>query len=203
MKLYIMPFACSLASDIALREAGLDFELVKVERSKKTANGEDYFTINPKGYVPALKLDNGEVLTENIAVLQYIADRKPEKKLAPPPAAPERYRLQEWLAFISTEIHKSFTPLFNPTAHDAHKQAAKELIAKRFTYLQGVIPKQFLMGENFTVADCYLFTVLSWTNHVGIDLSAYPAIKSYMDRVAARPAVGAALQAEGALAAAK
>jgi glutathione S-transferase len=202
MKLYLSPFACSLASHISLREAGLEFESIKVDlRSKQTANGEDYLKINPKGYVPALQLDNGEILTENVAVLQYIADRKPEKKLAPPPTALERYRLQEWLGFINSELHKSFSPLFNPAAHEAHKQAAKELIAKRFNYLQGVLPsKQFLMGDQFTVADSYLFTILNWTSHVGMDLRQWPALKSYFDGIGTRPSVIAALQAEGAMA---
>jgi glutathione S-transferase len=201
MKLYLAPFACSLASHISLREAGIDFEPIKVDlRSKKTAKGDDYLAINPKGYVPALQLDNNEVLTENAAVLQYIADRKPEKKLAPAPSSPERYRLQEWLAFINSELHKSFSPLFNPAAHEVQKQAAKELIAKRFAFLQTALaPGQFLMGDEFTVADAYLFTVLSWVAHVGIDINQWPAIKSYHDHIVARPSVVAALQAEGAL----
>jgi glutathione S-transferase len=202
MKLFLTPFACSLASHIALREAGLDFETVKVDiRAKKTADGGDFFAINPKGYVPALQLDNGEVLTENVAVLQYIADRKPDKNLAPAAGTPERYRLIEWLAFVNSEIHKNFSPMFNPAAVEGHKQAAKELLAKRFDYLQGVLSsKQFLMGTQFTVADAYLFTVLSWTGHVGIDLSKWPALKAYVERVGARPNVGASLAAEGALA---
>jgi glutathione S-transferase len=202
MKLFLTPFACSLASHIALREAGLDFETVKVDlRAKKTASGDDYLATNPKGYVPALQLDNGEVLTENVAVLQYIADRVPEKKLAPAAGTPERYRLIEWLAFINSEIHKNFSPMFNPAAVEGHKQYAKDLLAKRFDYLQGVLgSRQFLMGDQFTVADAYLFTVLNWTGHVGIDLGPWPALKAYLERVGSRPNVGAALAAEGALA---
>jgi glutathione S-transferase len=202
MKLYLTPFACSLASHISLREAGLDFETVKVDlRAKTTASGDDYLAVNPKGYVPALQLDNGEVLTENVAVLQYIADRKPEKNLAPAAGTPERYRFIEWLAFINSEIHKNFSPMFNPTAVEAHKQFAKDMLAKRFDYLQGVLGSgQYLMGDQFTVADAYLFTVLNWTGHVGIDLGKWPAIKAYYERVASRPNVGAALAAEGALA---
>jgi glutathione S-transferase len=202
MKLFLAPFACSLASHIALREAGIDFEPIKVDiRGKKTATGGDYFAVNPKGYVPALQLDNGEVLTENVAVLQYIADRKPEKNLAPAAGTPERYRLLEWLAFINSEVHKNFSPLFNPAAVEGHKQFAKDLLAKRFDYLQSALgSKQYLMGNQFTVADAYLFTTLNWTGHVGMDLSKWPALKAYAERVAARPSAGAALGAEGAMA---
>lgn len=202
MKLFLSPFACSLASHIALREAGIDFEPVKVDiRGKKTASGGDYFAVNPKGYVPALQLDNGEVLTENVAVLQYIADRKPEKNLAPAAGTPERYRLVEWLAFINSEVHKNFAPLFYPAAVEGHKQFAKDTLAKRFDYLQGALAsKQYLMGDQFTVADAYLFTTLNWTGRLGIDLGKWPALKAYAERVGARPHVGAALGAEGALA---
>lgn len=201
MKLYLSPFACSLASDIALHEAGIEFEAVRVDlRAKKTASGDDYLGINPKGYVPALQFDDGQVLTENVAVLQYIADRKPEKRLAPPVDSPDRYRLQEWLAFVSTEIHKPLGAFFNPMAQDAQKQLSRELVGKRLGYLQTVLQsRSFLMGDAFTVADCYLFTVLNWRDRVGIDLSQWPAVKDYIERVAARPAVAATLKAESAM----
>lgn len=202
MKLYLTPFACSLASDIALHEAGIEFEAVKVDlRAKRTAQGEDYLQINPKGYVPALQIDDGEILTENVAVLQYIADRRPGQKLAPRPDSIERYRLQEWLAFVNSEVHKPLGVFFNPMVQDAQKQLSKELVAKRLGYLQGVLQsRQFLMGDQFTVADCYLFTILNWTGRFGIDLGQWPAVKAYFDRIGSRPAVAAAMQSEGALA---
>lgn len=201
MKLYLAPFACSLASDIALREANLEFEPVKVDlRAKKTAAGEDYLQINPKGYVPALQMESGEILTENVAVLQYIADRKPEKKLAPQPGTAERYRLLEWLAFINSEIHKPLGAFFNPQVQEAQKQLSKDLVGRRLGYLQGVLQsRSFLMGDQFTVADCYLFTILNWTGRFGIDLGQWPAVKSYFERVGSRTAVAAAMQAEGAM----
>lgn len=201
VKLFMTPFACSLAAHIALREAGIDFEPVKVDlRAKKTATGADYLAINPKGYVPALQLDNNDVLTENVALLQFIADRKPESNLAPPPASLDRYRLQEWLAFINSEVHKNFSPFFNPAAVEGHKQVAKDILTKRFGYLQGVLAsRQYLLGNQFTVADAYLFTVLNWGARVGIDIGQWPALKAYSERVGARPNVGAALAAEGAM----
>lgn len=201
MKLYLTPFACSLASDIALREAGIEFEPIKVDlRTKRTARGEDYLQVNPKGYVPALQTDTGEILTESVAVLQYIADRKPEQKLAPRPDSPERYRLQEWLAFVNSEVHKPLGAFFNPMVQEAQKQLSKELVAKRLGYLQDALQsRQFLMGDQFTVADCYLYTILNWTGRFGIDLGQWPAVQSYFERVGTRPAVAAALQSEGAM----
>jgi len=199
MKLYYFTGACSLASNIALREAGLKFELVKVDRrTRKAADGLDFSEVNPKGYVPALSLDNGEVLTENVAVLQYVADRNPAAKLAPPAGTMERYRLVEWLAFINSEIHKSFTPLFRDDAAEDVKQYARKVLASRLDYLNRTIGNRpFLMGEQFTVADAYLFTVLGWARHLNIDLGQWPQLARYVERVGARPQVIEALKSEG------
>ena len=199
MKLYYFSGACSLASNIALREAGVKFELIKVDRrTRKAADGLDFNEVNPKGYVPALALDNGEVLTENVAVLQYIADRNPAAKLAPPFGTMERYRLVEWLAFINSEIHKSFTPLFRDDAAEDVKQYARKVLASRLDYLNRTIGNRpFLMGEQFTVADAYLFTVLGWARHLNIDLGQWPQLARYVERVGARPQVIEALKSEG------
>ncbi len=201
MKLYYFTGACSLASNISLREAGLPFELVKVDqRTRKTADGLDYLEVNPKGYVPALRLDNGEVLTENMAVLQYIADRNPSARLAPPPGSMERYRLVEWLAFVSTEIHKSFSPLFRDDAHDEVKNFVRKNLAGRLDYLNRALgSRSFLMDEQFTVADAYLFTVLSWGRHVNVELARWAQLQRYVERVGARPHVIEALKSEGLL----
>jgi glutathione S-transferase len=198
MKLYYFSGACSLASNIALREAGLPFELVKVDRrTRKAADGLDYNEVNPKGYVPALTLDNGEVLTENVAVLQYIADRNPASKLAPPAGTMERYRLVEWLAFISSEIHKNFSPLFREDAPEETKQYVRKVLGNRLEYLNRAIGNRpFLMGEQFTVADAYLFTVLGWSRHLNFDLGKWPQLQRYVERVGARPQVVEALTAE-------
>src|SRR5688572_6307387 len=204
MKLYFAPGACSPSPHIALREAGLDVKLEKVDlKAKKTETGADYTAVNPKGYVPALQLDSGEVLTEAGTIVQYIADRKPEKKLAPANGTAERYRLQEWLNFLSTEIHKGTSPLFNPATPDAYKTIVRDKLALRYDYLAKELAKKpFLMGETFTVADGYLFTLLNWTKFVDIDLAKWPALHAYYGRVAARPAVQEALKAEGLLKAA-
>jgi glutathione S-transferase len=201
MKLYFTPAACSLSSHIALREAGLDFEIEKVDlKAKKTDKGEDFTLANPKGYVPALRLDDGQVLTEAAVIAQFVADKKPEKKLAPAAGTPERYRLQEWLNFIATEVHKGTAPLFNPATPDAYKKMVVERLGQRYDLLSKHLDqRQFLMGDGFTVADGYLFTILNWTNFVGIDLGKWPTLKAYMGRVAARPAVQQALKAEGLL----
>ena len=201
MKLYYLTSACSLASNIALREAGLKFELVKVVRKTKMASdGLDYREVNPKGYVPALKLDNGEVLTENVVVLQYIADRNPAAKLAPPAGTLERYRLMEWLSFINSEIHKSFTPLFRQEAPDAAKDYTRTVLGGRLDYLEKAFgTRSFLMGEQFTIADAYLFTVLGWGAHVSVDLARWPQLKRFHERVGARPHVIEALKSEGML----
>lgn len=199
MKLYFRPGASSLSPHIALREADLAFDLEKVDTiTKKTEAGADYLAINPKGYVPALQLDDGQVLTEVSAIVQYIADRAPASRLAPAAGTMERYRLAEWLNYISTEIHKSFSPLFSPKAPDEWKTVVKEQLATKFGFLAKQLDgKQYLMGDTFTVADCYLFTVLRWTTSVKIDLAQWPVLAQYVERVAARPAVHAALLAEG------
>ena len=196
MKLYILPGACSMASNIALREAGIAFEMSKVDKRTKRADGVDFLTINPKGYVPALKLDDGYVLTENVVVLQYIADLNPAAKLAPPVGTRERYKFLEWLSYINSEVHKSFSPLFSSEASDETKTYARNLLSKRFAYLESALEgKQYLMGDQFTVADAYLFTVLGWGAHAGVDIG--PKLKSYVDRVKARPHVVEAMTAEG------
>lgn len=199
MKLYYSPGACSFSPHIVLHETGLSFETEKVDlKTKKTAAGKDYDTVNPKSYVPALVMKNGELLTEGPAIVQYLADLVPEKKLAPPSGTLERYRLQEWLNFISSEIHKGFGMLFNPLASEEMKNAAKSRLAKRFGFAAAALEdKDYLMGDSFTVADAYLFTMLRWTHSFGIDLSPWPVLAAYFDRVAARPAVIATLKAEG------
>jgi glutathione S-transferase len=199
MKLYYMKGACSLASYISLNEAGLKVEAIEVDhKTHKTRAGEDFNAINTKGYVPALLLDNGELLTENVAVLQYIADRNPAAKLAPAAGTLERYRLIEWLAYINSEVHKNFGPLFNPSVSEDVKEFARTNLKKRISWLENALgSKTFLMGEQFTVADAYLFVVLSWSSRVGIDLGQWPALKRHHERIAARPQVIAALKAEG------
>lgn len=200
MKLYFSPGACSLSPHIVLRELGLPFDLIKVDMmSKKTSDGADFKTINPKGYVPALQTDDGQVLTEGPAIVQYLADRKPDAKLAPANGTFERYRLQEWLNFISTEIHKSFSPLFNASMPDAAKEIYIGKLKQRFGDIETVLSKQdFLTGSQFTVADAYLFTVLRWSHAFKIDLNQWPGIAKFFARVEARPAVKAALDAETA-----
>jgi len=199
MKLYYMPGACSLASYISLIEAGLKFEAAAVDRKNRTTpDGEDFNAINTKGYVPALRLDSGELLTENVVVLQYIADRNPSSKLAPAAGTMERYRLMEWLSYINSEVHKSFAPLFNPAAGEETKEYSRTNLIKRVDWLQKALgTKTFLMGETFTVADAYLFTILGWFSHVGMDLGRWPTLKSYHERIGARPHVIQAMKAEG------
>jgi len=199
MKLYFSSGACSMASHIALREAGVAFDLVKVDlRTKKTANGEDFGQINAKGYVPALQFDSGEVLTEGPAVLQYIADLKPQSKLAPPAGTMERYRLQEWLGFINSEIHKSFSILFDPTPSEEVKTATRNRLSTRYAWIEQTLgSKPFLLGESFSVADAYLFTVSRWAKSYAIDISQWPAVQGLMDRIAARQSVKDTLAAEG------
>lgn len=199
MKLYYSPGACSLSPHIALREAGLAFELVKKDLHSQTlGDGSDFRAINPKGYVPALVLDDGQILTEGPAIVQYLADRAPEKKLAPPAGTMERVRLQEWLNYITSELHKTFSPLFNKQASDDWKAAARALLDRRIDHVAKALEgRSFLMGDTFSVADCYLFTVLNWAGWVKIDLSRWPSVGEYLKRVAARPAVQEALKAEG------
>jgi glutathione S-transferase len=201
MKLYYMPNACSLASNIALREAGLKFELVKVDRkTRQAADGLDFKEVNPKDYVPALALDNGEVLTENVAVLQYVADRNPAAKLAPAAGTLERYRLMEWLSYINSEIHKTFSPLFRAEAPEGAKEYARNYLPRRLDYVQAALgSKSYLMGEQFTVADAYLFAVLGWGTYVNFDIGRWPQLKRLHERVGARPHVVEALKSEGLL----
>jgi glutathione S-transferase len=195
MKLYFSPGACSFAPHIALREAGLPYEPVKVDLAKHTlADGTDYYKINPKGYVPMLELDDGTRLTEVAMLLQYIADRKPGT-LAPAYGSMERYRLMEWLNFVATEIHKQFNPLWHADSPDVTKEKQRATLAKRFAILEATLAKQpYLMGQNFTVADAYLHAILNWSGHLKVDLP--PALQEFQQRVAARPAVQAAKQAE-------
>jgi glutathione S-transferase len=200
MKLYFSPGACSFSPHIVLREAGLPFQLEKVDtKTHQTAGGADYYAVNPKGYVPALQMDDGQILTEGAAIVQYIADLKPESKLAPAPGTMARYRLQEWLNFIATELHKAYSPIFRPTTPDEVKQTQRDLIARRLDYVAKHLGgQQYLMGDAFSVADAYLFTILGWSKNVGIDLGKWPTLRPYMDRIRARPAVAAALEAERA-----
>jgi glutathione S-transferase len=199
MKLYFSPGACSLSPHIILRELGLPFELERVDtKAQKTASGADFTAINPKKYVPTLQLDGGEVLTEGAVIVQYLADRKPDAQLAPAAGSMERYRLQEWLNYIASEIHKSYSPLFR--AAEEQRPALRDALAAKFDYLARNLEKRpFLMGERFSVADAYLFTVLNWSSRVGIDLGRWPPIRSYVQRIAERPAVRAAMEAEGLL----
>ncbi len=198
MKLYYAPGACSQAPHIALREAGLPFDLVKVDlAAKRTESGEDYKEINPKGGVPALGLEDGSVLTENAAILQYIADQT-GGDLMPPLLSMKRYRLLEWLNFIATELHKGFAPLWNPATPDAFKDATRKALGGKFNYLQEKIGDgPYLTGETFTIADPYAFVVLNWAKIHDIDLSRWPGLAAYVARVAERPAVQETLRAEG------
>ncbi len=191
MKLYYFPGACSLSPHIVLLEAGLPFTMVKIDsKTKKTESGADYLAVNSKGAVPALQLDDGRVLTEGPAVVQYLADLKPESGLAPRAGSFERYQLMEILNYITSEIHKSFSPLFNPAASADMKEASVTNLAKKFDWLSGFLGKKpYLLGNTFTVADAYLFTVLNWTGHVKIDLGKWPVLAEYKARVAKRPKV--------------
>jgi glutathione S-transferase len=199
MQLYYSPAACSLASHITALEAGLAVDLKRADtKTKKLEDGSDYYAINSKGAVPALKLDNGQVLTEGVAIMQYLADQKPESGLAPKNGTFERYRLQEWLNYITSEVHKSFSPLWVPANEQAVKDYALANLRKKFDWLNTQLAgKRYLMGDTFTVADAYLFTVVNWSNFLGIDLAAWPALKEFQARVAARPSVQEAMEAEG------
>jgi glutathione S-transferase len=200
MKLYFSPGACSLSPHIALAESGLPYEIELVNlKSRQTASGEDFDQRNPKGYVPALLLDSGDLLTEGPAIVQYIADQAPDAGLAPPYSNLARYQLQGWLTLIGTELHKSFSPFFNPAATEEWKKTAMANIRRRLDYVNTVLRGQpYLMGEHFTVADAYLYTVLSWGRYMKLELSEWPEIATYQARVHARPAVQRALEAERA-----
>ena len=204
MKLYYSPGACSLSPHIALHEAGLPHELVKVDlKAKKLENGDDYLKVNPKGQVPALGLDNGELVTEGPVIVQMIADKASAKNLAPARDSAERYKLQEWLNFITTELHKNFSPLFQPAIPDEVKNFFKDRIKGKFKYADSKLAGQdYLMGKQFTVADGYLFVMLKWAERTGMDLSEFKNLMAFKDRVAARPNVQAALKMEGLLKAA-
>ena len=199
MKLYFSPGACSLSPHIVLREAGLAFTPVKVNlKAHQFDGGSDYYAVNPKGYVPVLELDDGTRLTEGPAIVQYIADQAPAAKLAPANGTVARYQLQEWLNFISTELHKQFSPLFDPSTLDEVKTKQREKLAKRYDWIaQQLGDKDYLTGSTFTVADAYLFTVTNWAKSIGVDMARWPVLQSYMKRVAARPSVQEALKAEG------
>jgi glutathione S-transferase len=199
MKLYYSPGACSLSPHIVLRESGLPFEPVLAStKTHKLADGTDYYTINPKGYVPLLELDDGQRLSEGPAIVQYVADLVPASGLAPAAGTMARYRVIEWLNFVSSELHKSFSPLFNPAMPEEGKAIYRARLADRFRYVNEQLEgKSYLMGETFTVADAYLFTVSNWASRVNIDLSALGNLNAYRGRVAARPAVQAAMKAEG------
>lgn len=201
MKLYYVPGYCSLAPHIAFREAHLDVTVEKVDtKEQRTEAGADYRNINPKGYVPALQLDNGEFLTEAAVILQYLADRKPESKLLPAQGTMERVRVQEMLNFIATELHKGFGPLFNPNAPEETRKAATTNLSNRLNFLNKHLEgKDYVMGNQFTVADAYLFTVLGWAPLVKFDLAPWPNVVAVNKRIGARPAVQAALKSEGLL----
>jgi glutathione S-transferase len=201
MKLYYSPGACSLSPHIALREAGLAFEPVLAStKTHKLPDGSDYYAINPLGYVPILELDDGTRLREGPAIVQYIADLVPIKNLAPANGTLPRYRLQEWLAFIGTELHRSFSPLFNAAQPEEAKKIFRDRLASRYRWLDGELAgKQYLMGEHFGVGDCYLFAVTRWAKPLNVDIAAFSNVMAHHERVAARPAVQEALKVEGQL----
>jgi glutathione S-transferase len=201
MKLYYAPGACSLSPHIVARELGIPVELKKVNTKDKTVeDGGDYRKVNARGYVPALELDDGQVLTEGPAIVQYLADRKPEAGLAPKNGTFERYRLQEWLNFLTSEIHKQFSPLFRPNTPEEYKTILKENLAARFDWLDRELAgRDYLMGKQFSVADAYAFVLLGWTRPLKIDLARWPNLVAFQQRVGARPRVQEALQAEGLL----
>ena len=199
MKLYYAPAACSQAPHIVAREAGLDLELARVNFPDKVTDGGEKLTdVNPKGAVPTLRLDDGELLTENAVILQYLADRAPGSELALPAAGIERYRLLEWLNFIATELHKGFGPLWNPATPDSFREATREALGRKFDYLQEKIGEgPWILGDRFSILDAYAFAVLNWTKIHAIDIARWPGLAAYLERVAARPAVRETLRAEG------
>ena len=201
MRLFYSSGACSLSPHIVAREAGIELDLQKVDLKTKTMVSEgDYLAINPKGSVPALQLDDGEILTEGPVIVQYLADLRPEKGLAPPAGTLERYRLQEWLGYINSELHKSYSPLFRPDTPAQTRTERQAYLNRRYTLVEQRLATQpYLLGTAFTVADAYLFTVTNWAGVVKLDLSAFPNLRAFQERIAARPAVKAAMSAEGLL----
>jgi glutathione S-transferase len=205
MQLYFAPGACSLSPHIVAQEAGIPLTLVKVDlQAKQVADGSDYWAVNAKGYVPALRLDNGELLTEGPAIVQYLADQKPGSKLVPAAGSLERYRVQEMLGYINSELHKTYSPLFRPTTLPEVRKEREEYLRKRYALVEKQLAKgPYLFGEQFTAADAYLFTVTNWSNFLKLDFSEFPNLMAFQARVAARPAVQAAMTAEGLLSAHK
>lgn len=199
MKLYYAPGACSLSPHIVAREAGLDVQLEKVDTKAHTyGSGADFYKVNPKGYVPALEIKAGEVLTEGPAIVQYLGDQKPQSGVVPPAGSIERYRVQEMLGYINSELHKTYSPLFNPNTKPEQAEERKEYLRKRYKYLdEQLAGKEYLVGGKFTAADAYLFTVTNWAQHVKLDLSGYPNLQAFQKRVAGRPAVQQAMKEEG------
>jgi glutathione S-transferase len=199
MKLYYSPGACSLSPHITALEAGIDLQLEKVDVSKKKLAGDgDFYAVNPKGYVPVLELDDGQILTEGPAIVQYLADRKPEKKLVPAAGTMERYRTQEMLGYINSEIHKTYSPLFNPKTSPEAREERAAYLKKRYAHVEKQLAgKSYLFGDDFSVADAYLFTVTNWASLVKVDLSEFPNLLAFQKRVSERPAVQAAMKAEG------
>jgi glutathione S-transferase len=201
MKLYYSPGACSLSPHIVAKEAGVDLKLEKVDTKTHTAGTADYYAINPKGYVPALEISPGEVLTEGPAIVQYIADQKPGSHLVPPAGSMQRYRQQEMLGFINSEIHKTYSPLFNSATPPATVEDRKAYLRKRYKVIEDKLSgRDYLFGDHFTAADAYLFTVTNWARHVNLDLSEFPNVMAFQKRVAARPAVQQAMREEGLIA---
>ncbi len=199
MKLYYSPGACSMSPHITALELGLAPDLVKVDlKAHQTANGADYYAINPKGYVPALQLDDGQVLTEGPAIVQYLADQKPDAGLLPPAGSVGRARVQEWLNFIGTELHKNFSPLFKPDTPEDAKARARDILGKRLAFVEQSLGEQdYLTGARLAVCDPYLYVILTWADRMSLDLSAYPRLRAFQARVAARPAVQQARRDEG------
>ncbi|CNH56710.1 glutathione transferase GstA [Yersinia pekkanenii] len=200
MKLFYKPGACSLSPHIVLRETGLDFSIESVDLvTKITETGEDYLSINPKGQVPALLLDDGSLLTEGVAIVQYLADKAPDSNLITPFGTLSRYHAIEWLNFIATELHKGFSPLFNPKTPDEYKVIARERLIKQFNYVDSVLAQHdYLLGKKFSVADAYLFTITRWANALKLEINQRSYLDNYMARISERPAVKAALAAEEA-----
>jgi glutathione S-transferase len=199
MQLYFSPGACSLASHITAREAGIPIKLERADtKTKKLVDGSDYYAVNSKGSVPALRLDDGAVLTEGVAIMQYLADQKPESNLVPKAGTLARYRVQEWLNYITSEVHKSYSPLWNPAADPKVKEYAQTNLEKKLDWVNGQLAgKKYLTGDTFTIADAYLYTVINWSYFLNLGLDKWPALKEFHARVAARPKVQEALEAEG------